>query len=123
MIVSRPSKANLQDRKPEYDFSEVTILVEDCEIELPNEEPVYEFSLYNERGNPSMIMVRLSGLEGDSMLYIHDIAGNLVYSQPVQDNEGNQQEIPLNTSIYGLGVYVITLQEQNKSTPKQVLFR
>lgn len=105
------------------DADEVTILVEDCEIELPNEEPVYEFSLYNERGNPSMIMVRLSGLEGDSMLYIHDIAGNLVYSQPVQDNEGNQQEIPLNTSIYSQGVYVITLQEQNKSTPKQVLFR
>ena len=105
------------------DADEVTVMVDNCEIELPNEEPVYEFSLYTERGNPSMIIVRLSGLEGESSLFIHDIAGNLVHSQPIQDNDGQQQEISLNTANYSQGVYVITLQEQNRSTPKQVLFR
>ena len=105
------------------DADEVIVSVENCEIELPNEDPPYEFSLYMDRINPSIMMVKLSGLEGNSMLYVHDISGNLVLSLSIQDNNGQQQEIPINTALYSQGVYVITLQEQNKQTPKQVLFR
>ena len=105
------------------DADEVTISVENCNIEIPSEEPTYEYSLYSNPSNPEVIVVKLIGVEGDSELFIHDIRGKLIDQLRMSDNEGQEQNIPINTNYYEHGVYVITLKESNRITPKRVLFR
>ncbi|RZW46713.1 MAG: hypothetical protein EX263_09155 [Flavobacteriaceae bacterium] len=105
------------------DAAEVNITVEDCEIEIPTENTDYEYSVHLDQNNPSVLVVKLSGMEGMSELSVHDIRGKLLYFERVQDNDGQPQKVKINTDLYSKGIYVITLQEKYKVTPKQVLIR
>ena len=108
------------------DAAEVTVLVENCDIDIPGDEDIledYEYSLYTDRFNPAIINVKLSGIDGTSKLYIHDITGKLIQTFNIQDTEGQSQEIPVNTAFYSKGIYVFTLKEKEKITPKQIAIR
>ena len=108
------------------DAAEVTVLVENCDIDLPGEDDIvedYEYSLYTDRFNPAIINVKLSGIEGISMLYIHDVTGKLIQTFAIEDTQGQSQEIQVNTAFYSKGIYVFTLEEQQKITPKQIVIR
>jgi len=105
------------------DVAEVTVSVEICEEEQIEEPETYNMQIYADRGNPSMINVKIQGLLNPSELYIHNVDGRLVHSQSFGSNNGQQFVIKLNTSIYNQGVYFITLKELSVTRTKRIVFR
>jgi len=105
------------------DTAEINIYVEACEEEQTEEPEDYEMQVYTERGNPSMLYVKIQGLINTSNLYIHNVNGKLLQSKSFDSNNGQQFTIKLNTSIYNQGVYFITLKENSVMRTKRIVFR
>ena len=79
--------------------------------------------IYSDRGNPSIIYVKIQGLLNPSDLYIHNVNGKVIHSRNFDSNNGQQFTIKLNTSIYNQGVYFITLKELSVIRTKRIVFR
>ena len=79
--------------------------------------------IYTDRGNSSILYVKIQGLLNPSNLYIHNVDGKLVHSESFDSNNGQQFIIKLNTSIYNQGVYFITLKELGVMRTKKIVFR
>ena len=105
------------------DTAEVYVSVDACEEEEIIEPEDYAMQIYADRGNPSIINVKIQGLLNPSDLYIHNVDGRLIHSRSFDSNNGQQFIIKLNTSIYNQGVYFITLKELGVMRTKRIVFR
>ncbi|WP_412985146.1 hypothetical protein [Pontimicrobium sp. IMCC45349] len=107
------------------DADEISVFMEDCSVvELPIETPNdFAFNVYIENGNPNILNIKVSGLQNNSNFYIHDIIGNMIYHELFDSNNGVQMVKQIDTSIYSDGVYLLTLQEQGRTTTKRIAFR
>lgn len=103
---------------------EVRVYMENCEVENPPiENQQFEYLVYLEANNPSLLNIKLGGLQGKSRVIIHDILGNVVYQELFNDNNSLPiiKKVPLD--YYSSGVYLVTLQANNKKITKRLLFR
>lgn len=103
---------------------EVKVYMENCEVvNPPIEEQQFEYLVYLEANNPRLLNVKLGGLQGKSRILIHDILGNAIYQELFDDNNSLPmvKQIPLD--YYSSGVYLFTLQANNKKITKRLLFR
>ncbi|MBT8271325.1 MAG: T9SS type A sorting domain-containing protein, partial [Bacteroidia bacterium] len=110
------------------DADEVMVMVENCDEdaiidEFPQDVPPFQYVIYESSPNSKLYYAKIIGLDGPASLIIQDIQGKLVYWQDIGHNNGQRQDIPVNTNLYSQGIYTITLQEQERSTTKKVLFR
>jgi len=109
--------------------ADVMVFVNNCdgeeeeeEIELGEVNEFEFFAVYRPSSNPNTVRVQLVGLEGTSQLLFHNVHGQMVHQETLQDNNGQPFEVSVNISGFNLGVYFITLVELDKQTSKQVLF-
>ncbi len=108
------------------DTDEVSVAVTNCGIgdDEPEDTSLqgYDYQLYISQNNPDILNVKLSGLEGDVDVLIHDLNGKLLYRERFDDNNGQNFRKQINISNYNKSVYLVTLAERNRSTTKRVVF-
>jgi len=100
---------------------DVSVVVEDCGGEEENSN--YQYSVYPNPARGGMLNIQLSGLTNASNIYIHDTIGKLIYIETIDASNGQLIQKNINISNYTSGLYFVTLEEDNRTTTKKIIFQ
>jgi len=93
------------------------------EVKKPAEEDCL-FQVYTDsRTKNDKLKIKFAGLKNVCELYLFDISGRLIHSEPFHGNDGQVVVKTINTSSMSKGMYVVKVNEQGIIHSKNIVIR
>jgi hypothetical protein len=106
------------------DADEILVAVNACQEVLIPEEDDFLFQVYTDsRTKNDKLKIKFAGLKNVCELYLFDISGRLIHSEPFHGNDGQEVIKTINTSSMSKGMYVVKINEQGIIHSKNIVIR
>ncbi|MFK2820261.1 T9SS type A sorting domain-containing protein [Flavobacteriaceae sp. LMIT009] len=102
---------------------DVIVTIVSCGEEEEELDSNFRYDVYPNPVLDGKLNISLGGLQTESSIYIHDGIGRLVYFEEVDANNGYAFQKEINTSGFNSGMYFVTLEEQERTITKKIIFR
>ena len=102
---------------------DVIVTIVSCGEEEEELDPNFRYDVYPNPVLDGKLNISLGGLQTESSIYIHDGIGRLVYFEEVDANNGYAFQKEINTSEFTSGMYFVTLEENQRTITKKIIFR
>ena len=106
------------------DADEILVAVNACQEVIIPEEDDFLFQVYTDsRTKNDKLKIKFAGLKNVCELYLFDISGRLIHSEPFHGNDGQEVIKTINTSSMSKGMYVVKINEQGIIHSKNIVIR
>ena len=106
------------------DADEILVAVNACQEVIIPEEDDFLFQVYTDsRTKNDKLKIKFAGLKNVCELYLFDISGRLIHSEPFHGNDGQEVVKTINTSSMSKGMYVVKINEQGIIHSKNIVIR
>jgi predicted transcriptional regulator len=107
------------------DSDEIMVTVNSCqEEEILPEDEIFSFKAYiDSRISDEILNIKLTGLVGQSALYLFDISGKLIHTDEFDGNDGHEVVRTINKARISDGVYIIKVTNDNNDHSKSIIIQ
>jgi hypothetical protein len=107
------------------DSDEIMVTVNSChEEEILPEDEIFSVKAYiDSRISDEILNIKLTGLVGQSALYLFDISGKLIHNDEFDGNDGHEVVRTINKARISDGVYIIKVTNDNNDHSKSIIIQ